>query len=174
MLAITGKWRLSLFLQTASSSLTDPMWSQMTRSCSRESTIFNSAMATKSLTVLLGQLDRRNAFAMLHCFPHNACTTFSYRPWMFARLWVLTQPMSLCCCCCCYCCGWLSSCWLSVRALCRAFTSTFRSAMTFLAWTSLLYMFLMTSHLSCTRSANSSASFSFSASSCVRSAFWCC
>ena len=172
MLAITGKCRLSLFLQTASSSFTDPTWSQMTRSCSRELTIFNSAMGTKSLTVLLGQPDKRNAFAMLHWFSRNACATFSYRPWMFARLWVLTRLMFLSCCSCC--CGWFLCCWPSVRALWSAFTYAFRSAITFLVWTSLLSIFLMTSPLFRTRSANSSTSFSFSASSCARSSFWVC
>lgn len=54
------------------------------------------------------------------------------------------------------------------------FTSTFRSAITFLTRTSLVSIFLMSSHLSHTRSANSYASFSFLASSCIRSSFWFC
>ena len=144
MLAITSKCCLSLFLLTAS------------RTCSWELTIFNS-MVKKSHKVFLGQPHRWNAFAMLHWFWHNACATFSYRPWIFATLWLLTWLMFVSCCSC----AWFSSCWPSLWALWSAFTSTFGSAIIVLAWTHLLSIFLMTLHLSRTRSANSSASFSF-------------
>ena len=69
MFAMTGKCLLNLFRHAASNSLTDPPCrSWMTRSCSRASTSFNSATATKSLTVLLGQLASLKALAMLHPF----------------------------------------------------------------------------------------------------------
>ena len=44
---MTGRYLRSLLLQVASNSFTEPAWSLITRSCSRWSTIFSSAIATK-------------------------------------------------------------------------------------------------------------------------------
>ena len=75
--AINRKWHRSLFLHTASSSFTgDPCTSRITRSYSLKSTGFNSATATKSLRVLLGQPVGLILLAMLQPFSDRVHKTF--------------------------------------------------------------------------------------------------
>ena len=116
-----------------SNSFTEPAWSRITRSCSQWSTIFSLADAMKSWMVLLGHPARRNAIG------HVAAVTVNDLKDLLVptdRLWDLTQPISVSDCRC----GvhrWWS--WWSLR-LQSDWTSAFRSAMTFFARTSVLWV----------------------------------
>ena len=124
-------------------------------------------MATKSLSVLRGQLARRKAQAILHLFSLIHWRTWSYRSCMLARLWALTRE-SVCLGCCV---GW-SSCGAGWPLRCNSCISALSSAMSFLAFTRRRSRFLTTSSLVLTRFANSSSYFSRSANCSVSS--WFC
>ena len=122
---------------------TKPAWSWIARSCSRWSMIFNSVIATKSRTVLLGHPARRNALAMLQWLSESTWRTFWYWLWMLHRLWELMCLNSVSNCCWVACCWWSSS-WSSLW-LQSDCTSAFRSAMIFFVGRSLLSLFLIAS-----------------------------
>ena len=122
----------------------------------------------KSRTVLLGHPARRNALAMLQRLSWMTWRTFTYRLWMLERLWEFTRPISASDRCCGVCC---SGSWWSLR-LRSDWTAAFRSAINFLACSSLLSAFLITSSFVLTRLASSCKSASRSAKSLASSLFW--
>lgn len=96
MVVNNGKYCCRHLQHANSNCLTEPVCLWVTCSCSLASTIFNSAIVTKSQIVLRGHLASWRALAILHCSAIRMPNTLVYRSWMLSRLWVLMQWVVWC------------------------------------------------------------------------------